>query len=404
MIHSFSCKNFYSFKDLSTVNFTVNKHAPKGNGYFKDKSGIRLSKAETVIGSNASGKTNLLKALPFMKWLILGSFNLDPESLIPVQPFKFGGDKEEPTELSAEFETDGIIYLYKFSLNSERILKEQLLFKNITKEKHTYKTAFIRKWNKNDNKYHFKGENFKFPKRFSEALRKNTSIIGSAIRLNHLPSQKIANFWSHIETNVIEVGWIGDYMLTNANRNFIETLHFFSKNEIQKKEAEKLLSNFDLGFDSFEINKEKRDDGSTRVFAKVAHMFNGIKQYLDMTYESSGTRQLFVLLKTILIVLEKGGIAVLDEIDVNLHPEIVMALFDLFIQPETNPNNAQLLFSTHSHLVLSKLNKYQIILVEKNKEGISESWRLDEMSGIRSDDNYYLKYITGAYGAFPNIN
>jgi hypothetical protein len=403
MIHSFSCKNFYSFKDLVTVNFIVNKHAPKSNGYFKDKSGTILSKTETVIGSNASGKTNLLKALPFMKWLVLESFNLDPSSPIAVQPFKFGKNKENPTELSAEFEIDGTIYLYKFSLIPERILTEQLFFKNKTKEKNTYKTAFSREWDKSSEKYKFNGKNFKFPKDFDKALRKNTSVIGSAIRFNHIPSQKIANFWSHIETNVIETGWIGDYMSANSNINFIDALNFFSENETLKKEAEKLLANFDLGLDSFDIKKEKKDDEHIYIEAKVAHIFNGVKHYLDMKYESSGTRQLFALLKSILLVLNRGGVVVLDEIDVNLHSEIVTALLDLFVQPETNPNNAQLIFSTHSHLVLNKLNKYQIILVEKNKEGISESWRLDEMSGVRSDDNYYLKYITGAYGAFPNI-
>ena len=62
-----------------------------------------------------------------------------------------------------------------------------------------------------------------------------------------------------------------------------------------------------------------------------------------------------------------------------------------------------MLFSTHSHLILSKLDKYQIILVEKNQNGVSESWRLDEMSGVRADDNYYSKYIAGAYGAVPRI-
>ncbi len=98
-----------------------------------------------------------------------------------------------------------------------------------------------------------------------------------------------------------------------------------------------------------------------------------------------------------------GGVAVLDEIDVSLHPEMVVALFNLFSQPETNPKNAQMLFSTHSHLILSKLDKYQIILVEKNQNGVSESWRLDEMSGVRADDNYYSKYIAGAYGAVPRI-
>jgi predicted ATPase len=96
-------------------------------------------------------------------------------------------------------------------------------------------------------------------------------------------------------------------------------------------------------------------------------------------------------------------VAVLDEFDVNLHPEMVLALFELFIQPETNPKNAQLLFSTHSHQILSKLDKYQIILTEKNDKGESESWRLDEMSGVRADDNYYSKYIAGAYGAVPKL-
>ena len=122
-----------------------------------------------------------------------------------------------------------------------------------------------------------------------------------------------------------------------------------------------------------------------------------------MQYESSGTKQLFVLLKTILLVLLKGGVAVLDEFDVNLHPEMVLALFELFIQPETNPKNAQLLFSTHSHRILSNLDKYQIILTEKNDKGESESWRLDECSGVRADDNYYSKYIAGAYGAVPKL-
>ena len=86
---------------------------------------------------------------------------------------------------------------------------------------------------------------------------------------------------------------------------------------------------------------------------QVAHTFGDEKIYLPMQYESSGTKQLFVLLKAILVVLAKGGVAVLDEFDVNLHPEMVLSLFDLFVQPETNPKNAQLLFSTHSLRVLS---------------------------------------------------
>ena len=135
MIHSFSCKNFYSFNDLTTVNFTVNEKAPNNNGYFKADSGIRLSKIETVIGANASGKTNLLKILPFMKWLIADSFNVNPNAPLPVKSFMFGGQKNKPIELSADFEISGDIFTYKFILNENKILSEELKVKNKITEK-----------------------------------------------------------------------------------------------------------------------------------------------------------------------------------------------------------------------------------------------------------------------------
>ena len=111
-----------------------------------------------------------------------------------------------------------------------------------------------------------------------------------------------------------------------------------------------------------------------------------------------------MLLKIILQILVSGGIAVIDEIDASLHPDMIVALFELFISRKTNPNNAQIIFSTHSHSILNELDKYQIILTEKNSCGSCEVWRLDEMQGIRADDNYYNKYISGSYGAVPNVD
>jgi hypothetical protein len=187
-------------------------------------------------------------------------------------------------------------------------------------------------------------------------------------------------------------------------RQLLGVLDFYSEsdNEKIKKEAEKLLSQFDLGLNSFNIKKEKKEKGFS-LNVKVAHSFSGRTEFLPMEYESSGTKQLFILLKSILVALSNGGIVVLDEFDVNLHPEIVSTLFDLFVQPDTNPKNAQLLFSTHSHRILNSLDKYQIILIEKNSEGKSEAWRLDDVTGVRADDNYYSKYIAGAYGAIPKL-
>ncbi len=402
MIHSFSCKNFYSFCEDSVVDFSVNDKTPVNDGYFKAPSGTRLSKVEAVIGPNASGKTNLLKILPFLKWLIIDSLK-NPSNILPVRPFAFNNNVHQPMELSVDFEIDGDIFSYTFSLQSTRILSEELKIRNKTKQKVTLKRVFFRIWDEKNQKYDFDGKNFDLPKGFENLLPPTGSIIALAKGLNHKQSQIIASYWEKVETNVIEAGWIGDHLLPNASANLIETLNFYSDNKILKEEAEKLLKRFDLGLEGFDIKKDQQPQ-SLHLNIRAVHLFGDQKQYLPIQYESSGTKQLFILLKTILQVLSSGGIAVLDEFDVNLHPDMVLSLFDLFIQPETNPHQAQLLFSTHSHIVLSRLDKYQIVLIEKNSNGISECWRLDEMSGVRADDNYYTKYLAGAYGAVPKIN
>ncbi len=402
MLHSISCKNFYSFGDLNTLSFLVNDNAPQNNGYFTTPSGTRLSKVETVIGGNASGKTNLLKTLPFLKWFIIDSFNLDPQSLINFRPFMFGEYKNKPAELSVIFEVETGVYTYSFILDQTKIISEELKLVSMAKEKKSSKKIFLRTWNSITKSYDFEGDNFNLPKGFENLIRPNASIIGVAMRLNHKESQEIVNFWRSVETNVSEAGWIGDNMFINRGQQLAEVLDFFSEKESLKKDAEKLLARFDLGLNSFEIKKEKQDGGIS-MMVNVSHSFGNQKEVLPIQYESSGTKQLFILLKHILQAISNGGVVVLDEFDVNLHPEMMIALFDLFIDPNINEKNAQLLFSTHNHYILSKLDKYQITLIEKNEKGMSESWRLDEMAGVRADDNYYTKYIAGAYGAFPKM-
>jgi hypothetical protein len=405
MIHSFSCKNFYSFGEETLFSFEVNGNAPDNNGYFETKSGVRLSKVETVIGPNASGKTNLLKILPFLKWLIIDSLvKSKPEDFIIVQPFAFGDAKNQPTELSVVFEINGKIYNYSIVLNKQKILSEELKLTSFIKEKKSSKKIFSRVWDENKNDYQFSGDNFGVPN-LKNLLRKNASVLGSVYQINpnNKEIEEIIKYWQGIETNVIEAGWLGDHLLVSRLPQWFEALIFYSENNKLKQEAEKLISRFDLGLKGINFNKEKEENHLAIKDVQAVHLFNNEEQPLPVQYESSGTKQLFVLLKSILSALEKGSVAIVDEFDTNLHPEMVMALFDLFIQPETNPKNAQLILSTHSHLLLSKLDKYQIVLVEKNQKGISETWRLDEVSDVRSDENYYTKYIAGAYGAVPKI-
>ncbi len=94
----------------------------------------------------------------------------------------------------------------------------------------------------------------------------------------------------------------------------------------------------------------------------------------------------------------------IDEIERNLHPNILPTLVNLFTSEETNPKGAQLICATHTPILMSVLSKYQIFLVQKNQECESEVYRLDEFPGIRNDENIFKKYLAGAYGGVPNID
>ena len=118
--------------------------------------------------------------------------------------------------------------------------------------------------------------------------------------------------------------------------------------------------------------------------------------------ESSGTQSAFVLLCRLLSALSKGSIAVIDELDNDLHPHMLPKILDLFKFEHTNPYHAQLIFSCHTPEILDALQKHQVYLVEKN-DLHSEAWRLDEVVGIRADDNLYAKYQAGALGAIPHL-
>ena len=98
-----------------------------------------------------------------------------------------------------------------------------------------------------------------------------------------------------------------------------------------------------------------------------------------------------------------GGLAVIDEFENDLHPHMLGPILELFADERTNPQNAQLLFTCHAVEVLNLIHKSQVMLVQKNQNCESEPCRLDRVSGIRNDDNFYAKYMAGAYGAVPEL-
>lgn len=407
MILGFTLSNFYSFKEENEVSFVVNKKSPCTDAYVDAKSGQRLTKVLACFGPNAAGKTNLLKALPFVNWFICNSFDLKPDDKIPLQPFRFEKDASEIISLSVDFEFNEKIYRYYFQLNREQIVNESLH----VREGKGFKYLFKRIWNDAKQKYDFSTKSFGLTHSFGEflQLRKNASVLSIALQHNHENSKRIAQYWAKLSSNVREQGRENYLVADEIIIHILKSAEYFFKNPEYKNQAQELLKRFDLGLAGIEIEErelgfDKEGKPEKLIIPFGVHIGKDQNTHkLPFFYESSGTQNLFVLLKRILPVLANGGIVVIDEFEVDLHPHMIPPLVDLFISRQTNPQNAQILFSCHANNLMKTLDKYQILLVEKDEYGYSRVIRMDEIKGVRSDDNIYAKYDAGAYGAVPNI-
>ena len=397
MIYSYSCKNFYSINDKIVVRFDVNDKVAESSSFITDIDD-RLSTVEAIVGPNASGKTNTVKALAFLRHLIAEMADTDDDDDIPVSTFR---DNDKPTEIEATFSINNRLYRYTFKLTSERILEEELKERSLSAERKTFKVLLSRKWV--DGEYKVTSSLFGIPKSFIP--RRNSSLVSQVWRAyNDEEAGIIIKYWRDC---VISNVWLygnrddHDHRLQHGDgqtKRAIRALHTKPK---LLEAAKELLRKLDVGFFDFEEVTSAIND--TKEY-RVRHAYGGEEFSLDIRYESSGTKRSILMLWYILRTLDKpGAIAALDEFDAYLHPDIVETLVKLFMSPVTNPNNSQLVFSSHSHQLLAELSKQQIILVEKGNDGATDVWRLDDVTGVRVDDNYYNKYIAGAYSAKPKI-
>ena len=401
MIHKLSFSNFYSFADENEISFVVPEHA-KTKWYTKTKTGVRVTKALGAFGANGSGKTNALRVGAFLGWFIEKSFLAGgPEARIPVHNFLFTKTLKEGVHLGADFEIEGVLYSYSLIVSVKQVLHESLKAKKHSDSK--FSTLFKRDWNKDLNKYKVDFKKYNAPKDLEKVMRKNASIISAGAQIEHPLSEKIRQFWMNVSSNV---SMLGKQHFSDGQT--LASAKFFHENKKLKKKAEDLLCRFDLGLSGIKIEKQKAFSEDKKEEKEVIvpfgiHSVGGKDFPLIIFEESGGTKSLFVVLQVVLSVLERGGVAILDEFDSDMHPDMIPELVNLFSSKIHNPHNAQLLFSTHHPQILNELEKYQVLLAEKDEETAkSEIWRLDEQEG-RPDVNYYKKYISGAYGATPNI-
>ena len=395
MIHRYAFANFQSYLEWTEVSWLLDGKVPQSVWARTSPTGERVSSVMSVVGANASGKTALLKPLLFLDWFVSQSFATDAQALIPVQPHMSASDA--PSEFEVEVDFEGRLWRYTLRCTRERVLHESLYTKH---DRMRY--VFVRDWNEDEQAYSVKQKDFGLLPAEAKKVRPNASLIATAAQYGVPLAQRIAAS-SGVRSNMYQYG----RRQSDAGQLVVAAAHFVQSDN-QRSQLVSMLRRWDLGLKDVDIRQIENvmPDGSKQSFwvpFGIHATASSTNFELPFMLESNGTQSLFVLLSRLLPALEGGGVAVIDELENDLHPHMLEPILELFASSKTNPHGAQLLFTCHAVEVLNLLHKAQVMLVEKNEHNQSTAWRLDSVSGVRNDDNLYAKYMAGAYGAVPQL-
>jgi uncharacterized protein len=403
MIYRLTIENFYSFKDQTEIDFRVPQNAGHEDIYFTEPDGSRLNLVTAIFGSNASGKTNLLKALGFLHWFICRSANRKPgEHIWGAECFAFSRPLEGGCELTLEFSFDGRLYRYRLRTTGTRVLEESL---HVKKARFNY--VFERSLDKKTEQYRSKFQDFGDHARLP--LRQNASVISTAVLQENPLAMALSRYFEGFYGNIDMFGRNARHdpdpqKLYQAARYFEENPETYGALNAHLRAADLGIAKINLGRFSFTVLNGKKEEPTEELTIPIAcHEVAGEKYDMPLIHESRGTQALFMLLRYISPVLESGGVAYIDELEGSLHPHLIREIVRMFYSRRINPKQAQLIFTCHSDYLLTELRKYQVILVEKDASLVSHAWRLDQVQGVRSGENIHAKYHAGAYGAIPDL-
>ncbi len=397
MLYKIIIENFFSIADWQELTFGVPANAPELPCFKVSRSDheTRLPVVVGFFGSNASGKSTILRAVVSAAFFAIRSFDWVDQINELFQPYRQKDWWGKPTKITIEFDSqlsDGhpsAIFRYELHIahhaqdyGNKSVLYEALSYA----PKGKFRRLFEREGQKFDFGREFDISGCNDPR--TQSIRPNASVISTLAKLNHPLSTYFSSVIGALQTNIIGVHKI------QQNTSQFLSVYAHDKNCLERLNRE--LRRLDIGLESMMIMQ-----GNQGLFAKFQHA--GLDGFIVFDEESAGTKRFVEIFPRIHYALETGGIVMIDEIDTDLHPLLLPELFRWFSDPERNSHGAQLFFTAHNPGLLDDLEKEQVFLTEKPSGQATHVYGARDIKGLRREPSLMRKYLAGQLGAVPRI-
>ncbi|MCH7402881.1 ATP/GTP-binding protein [Belliella kenyensis] len=406
MVLEIRLSNFFSIKDEVCLDFraanikSANARALVDNVFRQDKTDVL--KTMVLYGANASGKSNVIKAIRFCNTLVFRSHTHNENTIFNFKPFKFDGYANKPSKYFIRFLSKGIEYEYAFSLTNTQIIEESLHFYPKGRIKEVF-TRDERRGKEKSDIYTF-GDVIKRPMDVAENTSNKTLYISRASQMDREIPKEIFNYFH----NTFILQYLGFGMsaierLSKENKELlIDALKIADSDivDVKIRSLKQPGKNFNANLDTLTVTVE--EVVQERLQITTFHKRDPHKGFDFLTEESQGTIKLFFIMLTIMDIVKNNKILLIDEIEESLHPKIIEYIFNFFRASKS----AQLLCTTHNtkFLDLKKMRKDQIYFVNKKEDASTEVYSLYDYSDFRDTMDLEKAYLQGRFDAVPIVS
>ena len=428
MIEEIRIKNYLSFRDEVVLNFEATKDTTfEESQVVQITPKVRLLRFALIFGANASGKSNLLSALEFLRsfWFAKKQ-DLDEET--GAIPFLLDTETPaEPSEFNIKFYIGDKRYWYMLQLNERQVIKEALYIYNSVQPS----SLFLRKM-----------EGTQSVVKLNGSLVKASTTIVEQLNLKCLPNMSFFAARNQVNCALGSIDEVRDWMRNNMMQIIDPNVKMFAyagKKMEKDAELKKYLLDFihKADYNITDVYSEREsvpipdfirtsileDDtlppklkermlSENRIeklntdFQHTVRNKRGVEQYrLSNELQSAGTRRTFGLEAAIYEAIQSEGILPIDELESSLHPELVEFIIEHFLR---KPGRSQLIVTTHYDPLLNTVDdlfrKDSVWFTEKGDDGHTSLYSLTDFKGLSKVSSFQKSYRNGVFGALPNIH